>query len=545
MVTNISVSLNVNVTNNLQTGDFTDAVLIINGNHCIDPVFAGGLGIGDAAASCDGSVAPDERFQDPQFGELVATDRVEWDGIHFPVPGGPSEPWDGTADSDGPAAADCHTDTFDSRGATASKCNPSRTVVRISSIRGNASELGVPSGASVFSTQIQALITVTGPDVFGISQNVLNVAIPLVGLLVNIDEDDAVSGLQCDGEHLEFTFKIQEGFATAFKTLGLPTFARTGNTQVEAGYFAPDSLESGGASQSTQFRARFFNIPEGVDVAVEKAPDCFDFNDDPEPVPDDSDLLEIAVVDCDENEDDTSICDVDIDVGFGEVVYEVLKADPIAREDCEIDVWFIYDADTSNDLPAPGTGQLAVTFDPLSTEFFAEVGEDVPRFIDTGGDPTNVITIVRCTTQILFPFVTNVSGFDTGLVVSNTSEDWLDTDPQDGTCTVHYHGATLGDGASPPPDTSSVIGAGEQLVWLLSAGNAAQEIDPAADFQGYVIVVCDFQYAHGYAYITDGFGVDTKAAQGYLALIIPVDADGRMADPGAAGGSGSGEGLNQ
>ena len=132
----------------------------------------------------------------------------------------------------------------------------------------------MPSGSSVFSTQIQALITVTGPDVFGISQNVLNVAIPLLGLLVDIDEGDAPSGLQCDGAHLEFTFKIEEGFSTAFKILGLPTFARTGNTQVEAGYFAPDSLESGGASQATQFLLRFFNIPEGVDVAVEKRPDC-------------------------------------------------------------------------------------------------------------------------------------------------------------------------------------------------------------------------------------------------------------------------------
>ena len=116
---------------------------------------------------------------------------------------------------------------------------------------------------------------------------------------------------------------------------------------------------------------------------------------------------------------------------------------------------------------------------------------------------------------------------------------------QDGISTIHYHGTTQGDGATPPPDSSSVIGAGEQLIWLLSSGNAVQELDPVAGFQGYVIAICDFQFAHGYAYIADGFGVDARAAQGYLALIIPVDADGRMADPGAAGGTGSGEGLNQ
>ena len=107
----------------------------------------------------------------------------------------------------------------------------------------------------------------------------------------------------------------------------------------------------------------------------------------------DTDFLDIAVVDCDENGDDASICDVDIDGGFGEVVYEVLNGDPVRREDCDINVWFIHKADTANDLPAPGTGQLSVTFDPLSTEFFAEKGEPVPRFIDASGDPTNVITI--------------------------------------------------------------------------------------------------------------------------------------------------------
>ena len=404
----------------------------------------------------------------------------------------------------------------------------------------------MPAIEGVPFSQIQAFVSITGPNTIPVSNNVLNVAIPLTGLLVDIDEDDAPAGLQCESKHLEFTFEISEGFATAFKTLGKASFT-PGNTQVEAGYYAPDSLEEGGASQATEFLLRFFNIPEGVNVAVEKIPDCTEkANNDP----DDADLLDIEVLDCEEYDDDdvedfADICQVDIDGGFGSVVYEVLNDDPIANEDCHIDVWFIYDSDTSNDLPAPGTGQLAVTFNPLSTEFNAEDGEPVPRFIDTGGDPTNVLSIVRCTTQILFPYVTNRSGYDTGLVVSNTSEDWLDTDPQDGTCTVHYHGTTLGDGATPPPDTSSVIQAGKQLIWLLSSGNAGQELDPVAEFTGYVIVVCDFQYAHGYAFLTDGFGSVPTLAQGYLALIIPVDAKGRMANPAALGAAGSGEGLNQ
>jgi hypothetical protein len=550
LVTNLSVSLNVNVTNNLWTGDFTDAVLVINENNCMAPVttvaplFGLGNGIGPALAfptSCGAAAppvaAPDNRFQDPQFGELASATRIEWNGIHFPIPNGPSEAY--------PLTVDCLSTNPTRGGAVVSDCNPGITVLRVTSIRGNASQLGVPSIEGIPFAQVQAFVSITGPNTIPVSNNVLNVAIPLTGLLVDIDEDDAPSGLQCEDTsgHMEFT--ISEGFATSFKTLGEPSF-RPGNTQVEAGYFAPGSLAGGGASQATRFLLRFFNIPEGVNVSVEPWIMC----DDDE----DSDLLRIHALDCDEVGDgcstasvnsDTGNVDVDIDGGFGSIVYEVEDDDPIVNEDCTIPLWFSWTPDTANNLPAPGTGQLAVTFAPLSTVFVASDGEPVPRFIDTGGDPTNVISIIKCVTQILFPFVTNQSGFDTGLVVSNTSEDWLGTAPQDGTCTIHYHGTTAGNGASPPDDTSSVIQAGEQMIWLLSGGNAAQEIDPTPEFQGYIIVVCEFQYGHGYAFITNGFGSIPSLAQGYLALIITVDSSGDREAGCDHGGARCGENLNQ
>jgi hypothetical protein len=97
-----------------------------------------------------------------------------------------------------------------------------------------------------------------------------------------------------------------------------------------------------------------------------------------------------------------------------------------------------------------GSGQVSATFAPLSTVVVADADEPEPRFIDTGGDPTTIISIIRCTTTLLFPFVTNQAGFDTGLAISNTSKDWLGTDPQAGACTIHYHGSTTGGGAAPP-----------------------------------------------------------------------------------------------
>jgi hypothetical protein len=43
----------------------------------------------------------------------------------------------------------------------------------------------------------------------------------------------------------------------------------------------------------------------------------------------------------------------------------------------------------------------------------------------------------------------------------------------------------------------------------------------APGFQGYIIATCEFQYAHGFAYITNGYGGVNTQAQGYLALVLP------------------------
>jgi hypothetical protein len=54
-----------------------------------------------------------------------------------------------------------------------------------------------------------------------------------------------------------------------------------------------------------------------------------------------------------------------------------------------------------------------------------------------------------------------------------------------------------------------------------------------------MMVGCDFQYAHGYAFISD-FG-SKNLAQGYQALVIPDRA--RLADPMTTAPAGSGEQL--
>jgi hypothetical protein len=533
LTTNISVSLAaVNVTNNIDfngVDNVLDTVLIVNGNNTID------LGGGAFVAGTDPTNTPtnpgvgtglDERFQRAQFGVLAANNRVEWNAVQFPVPGAPNDTLGaGSAVVQGfcGTAAIADVDDFTNNP---SGCFPSTTNIRISSMRANASMLGVPGQATFPSTQVTAFVSITGETLPPISNNVLNVAVPLLGLLVDVD--GAVAGLQCvDEDGVTVNVELEEGFATAFKTLGVPSSA-VGDTQDETGYFAPGSNNGGGASQATRFIARFFNIPSGVVITV---------NETEENLSAPNNLVLRLVEGTDANGAGGSLSggggtqEVSLSGGFGVAVYEVLHCNPSALENVDFDVTISWEADTANDLPAIGSGQVSVSFAPVSTVLTASSGAPEPRFIDTNPDPQTIVTISRCTTTILFPFVTNQSGFDTGLVISNTSDDWqlMDTEPQDGSCTIHHIGSTTGGGAAPPDATSTVIAAGEQLLWTLSGGNPAQGIGEAAEFQGYIIAVCEFQYGHGFAFITNGFGGIPTIAHGYLALIIPFDGAQRHA----------------
>jgi hypothetical protein len=495
--TNVSVSLNVNVTNNINfNGDsaITDAILVINENNCTSPANNGSV-----FSSCG---AFDPRFQDPQFGRLAANNRLEWNRVSFPIPG---------AADNSVGDADC------SDGG----CFPFTSTVRITSMRANASQLGVPSTATFPSTQITAFVSITGPTTIPVTNNVLNVAVPILGLIVT--PGTPLVGLQCIDTTGVSTIRLNEGFATAFKTLGVPTFS-PGQTQWESGYYAPGSNNGGGASQATRFLLRFFNIPQGVSISVPRF-----LTSGTGVVGTPGDQIEMGAVSGASAAGEgglvstlTGSVSVNLSGGFGYVVYEVTDANPFRTEFITVPMTVSWKADTTNDLPAVGSGQVSASFAPISTVTTASAGAPEPRFIDTGGDPDSIVSIIRCTTTLLFPFVTNQAGFDSGLAISNTSEDWLGTDPQAGSCDIHYHGSTTGGGAAPAPQTSTVIAGGEQLIFTLSGGNPLQGIAGAPEFQGYVIAVCEFQYGHGFAFITDGFGGIPALAQGYLALVIPV-----------------------
>ena len=359
-----------------------------------------------------------------------------------------------------------------------------------------------------------------------------------------MEYDDGITGLQCEDFWGTFNVHLQEGFAAAFKTLGAPSFVNASNA-TENGYpkltfnspFAPPqsvAATGGGASQATRFILRFFNIPMGVTLEVWDVVDEDGSALSSCPVSQGGGDLCLEIVSgTDENgaggaaapSDGGTDVDLDSD-GNGFVVYELKEGDPFLPQEIWVHVDIHWETDTSEDKPFVGSGQMDARFAPLSDVGVASVDAPRPRFVDVGGDPATFVSVVRCATTLLFPFVTNRFGFDTGIAVSNTSYDWKGTPKQRGQCMVHYIGQVGDDGGMPDTATSTIVEGGEQMTFTLSAGNPVWNIDPTPDFQGFLVIMCEFQYAHGYAFITDGGAGIPTLAQGYLALVLQFDADG-------------------
>ena len=207
--------------------------------------------------------------------------------------------------------------------------------------------------------------------------------------------------------------------------------------------------------------------------------------------------------------------------GSGSVVYEVLYSNPTVVEQATVPVAVAYVANPGNNLPATGmTATATMSFAPLSTVTTADSAAPIPRFAPSG-PARNAFLVNTCSCNILFPFVTNQAGFDTGIAIANTTQDPYGTTPQQGTVTLNYYGGTTGGGAAPAAQTTNApVPAGSELVFTLSnGGNLGITATPG--FQGYIIAQAQFQYCHAFAFISD-LG-SQKLAEGYLGIVLDSD----------------------
>jgi len=199
------------------------------------------------------------------------------------------------------------------------------------------------------------------------------------------------------------------------------------------------------------------------------------------------------------------------------VTYEVTASNVNVLEQLTIPVFAAFISNTTQNLPGLGVVTAAVNFAPLSTSATASAGP-IPRFCQPH-PAANFITINICSCNLLFPFVTNQAGFDTGVAIANTSLDPFGTATQAGTITLNYYGGTTGGGAAPAAQKSTTVTAGTELVFTLSNGGD-HGIAATPGFQGYIIAVANFQYCHAFAFISD-LGAQ-KLAEGYLAIQLDL-----------------------
>lgn len=363
-----------------------------------------------------------------------------------------------------------------------------------------------------------------------------------------------------------FNVKFTEGFALAFKPRGVTTQNIVGQPyNTETGLVWPVAVQAIGgttwnagttsyADSGTKLLVRFTAIPTGVNIYVTTTQTVAGTSGGAAP------LITGALVDPTTGGSVSPTCGANtytalpvvISSGAGSATWEisgVTYGSTSSQKSISFGVVVGYTAKTSQGLPGlTGTtpGSVSGTLAPVSTVDYASTSAAIPRFLDS---PTGsqVFAIVPCVSNLLFPFVTNAGGFDTGIALANTSLDNaaggvpFNTSTQTGKCTVYYFNGTSS--APAPQTTATDVAPGEVRTFLLSSGGVPGATSSATGFQGYIIVRCNFQFAHGFAYITDK-NVPSTGSAGYLALIIPDrNASSRLPDPFTAAGSGAGEQL--
>ena len=236
---------------------------------------------------------------------------------------------------------------------------------------------------------------------------------------------------------------------------------------------------------------------------------------------------------------------VSVSNGAALVVYEILFTDPFSLE--YVDVPFVVSyatqltANAPIGLPQPNVIATAAggyaPFYSTSAATQASGTLPIPRFVFTGS-ATNLFGVVKCACNLLFPYVTQAPGYDTGIAVANTTMDPYGTTNQFGAVQMWYYGSLANGGAAPgtqctntaSPGTcpgTTTVAAGQVLTYTLYNGSAQWGLDNrGAGFTGYMIVQSQFQYCHAFAFIGGlggGPAVNSSTnglSEGYLALVL-------------------------
>jgi len=397
-------------------------------------------------------------------------------------------------------------------------------IIRVTNIRANAT--GVPTGSFVPGT-ITEYISITGSTTVPVANQPQMVAFVQDSLDVTIS---GKSEKQCTSPTSTATITFKEKFPTAFRkkvetdsSANLVPIEQNspGLNYVTESIFTnqtgvPGLGTAGKADQGTRFIVKFKNVQNGVGISLPGVVTSGVMR---------LNLVAGAASDGSGGTPGTAGSSVSLSSGAGYAVYEVVGTGNgvnglVEDQAFAITITYSWTPNIGSNIPGLGAGQVSGNYGPISATTTMSASAPEPRFKEkwVEGD---FLTISACRTILLWPYITNQIGFDTGIVVSNTSSDPLaggSSRQQQGACTFYYYGSTTGGGAAPTSQTTQVIPTGQQVTFTLSGGGTFGA-PGAPGFQGYMFAICDFQFAHGYAFVTKMGAVDI--AHGYLALVVP------------------------
>jgi hypothetical protein len=362
-----------------------------------------------------------------------------------------------------------------------------------------AADNGV-TGTGVDLTSVTGFYSIGGSSVANASES---------GLFVNFGGTLTSAGLATSGTRLKAVFANLDANATYYVSLSPVANFSTGNTVPAGGPgdtttvpYAVLLTSSAGATAET------------IAYAAQAASGAGPAN--PGPVP--------AV----------QVAPLTVTKGAAEAVWEVTNFKQSSADTYAFALYAVYPSTKPPTIGSPTTATVALSYAPTNgTASTSPVGVTtvwVPRF-STVGAANTYISVLPCQTTLLFPFVTNLSvtasaHWETGIAIENTGLDPLQTVGQTGSCALNFYGAN-----APPtmtvPTSGAGIAPGAGYTFILS--NPANASPPPAysSFTGYMFAVCNFNYGHGFAFITDN---TNQLSEGYLALILsslPADAPTR------------------
>ncbi|HEX3879321.1 MAG TPA: hypothetical protein VHW24_20205 [Bryobacteraceae bacterium] len=436
-------------------------------------------------------------------------------------------------------------------------------VFRITNIRANTN--GLVAGGTQLG-QLNAQISISSASSLALNNATLTVGFVEPGLnqtttglrnTVNGATSSGTAFAQCSNASLSNSsgaagvIQFQENFATAFKTrYDLTTVATVGTTQnkpgtlynSESGLILPiSSVNSatggtsvaGQADYGTRLKATFYNVPSGVSIYVTTRDVINNFSvyagtpnavlvvsetaPDSGAVPPAVSQTSTFGVQNGGSASAVGIAPVALSAaGSGAAVWEVISTNPATIDTLNFGVYLTYTASPSTNSPAsPGNIAMALSFAPTpallapitATQYSqASAVYTIPRFSDSLDIFAPLARFTLCQTDLLFPYITNAPGFDTGIAIANTTTDPFGTLNQQGICNLYFYGTS----APTNPYATTSIATGTTGAWMAST--------IAPGFTGYMIAVCNFQYAHGYAFVADA-GIRNFATS-YLPLIL-------------------------